>query len=119
MLRLAVTTAAETATRMAAPLADRGIEVVAYSPLARGAVFDDPTITAVAEKHDASAAQVSLAWLRAKGVTAIPKATGRDHLAENWHSLGIDLDLEDVERIDGIERTERRVDPSFAPWYNE
>ncbi|MFC6826241.1 aldo/keto reductase [Halopelagius fulvigenes] len=96
--------------------ADRDIEIVAYSPLARGEVFDVPELSEVAEKHDASEAQVSLAWLREKGVTAIPKATGEDHIRDNWESLGVELDDEDVEKIDAIDRTERQVDPGFAPW---
>ncbi|MFB6078539.1 MAG: aldo/keto reductase [Halarchaeum sp.] len=95
---------------------DEGIELVAYSPLARGQVFDDPVITDVAENYDASPAQVSLAWLREKGVTAIPKATGEAHIADNWGSLALELDDEDVRRIDAIERVDRRVDPDFAPW---
>lgn len=95
--------------------AENEIELVAYSPLARGSVFDVPEIREVAEKHDASAAQVSLAWLRGKGVAAIPKATGRDHIRDNWDSLSVELDEEDVETIDGIERRERIVHPDFAP----
>ncbi|ELY45988.1 aldo/keto reductase [Natronorubrum tibetense] len=93
-----------------------GVEVVAYSPIARGAVFDQPEIQAVAEKHDVSEAQVSLAWLREKGVTAIPKATGEEHIRDNWASLTLELDREDVERIDSIDETNREVDPDFAPW---
>jgi 2,5-diketo-D-gluconate reductase B len=41
--------------------AERDVELVAYSPLARGKVFDVPELQEIAEKHDASAAQVSLA----------------------------------------------------------
>jgi len=96
--------------------ADRDVEVVAYSPLARGEVFGNPTMSEVAEKHGVSEAQVSLAWLREKGVTAIPKATSPDHVRDNWASLDLDLDPEDVERIDAIDRRDRRVDPDFAPW---
>jgi 2,5-diketo-D-gluconate reductase B len=92
------------------------IEVVAYSPLARGKVFDVDEIQEVAEKHDASAAQVSLAWLREKGVTAIPKATSTEHIRDNWESLAVTLDDEDVEKLDNIDETDRRVDPDFAPW---
>ena len=92
------------------------VEVVAYSPLARGAVLDDPVLTDIAETHGVSAAQVSLAWLREKGVTAIPKATSRAHIADNWRSLDLELDAEEVERIDAIDRRDRRVDPGFAPW---
>ncbi|MFB6281435.1 MAG: aldo/keto reductase [Haloferacaceae archaeon] len=95
---------------------DRGIEVVAYSPLARGGVFDVPELGAVAEKHGVSEAQVSLAWLRGRGLAAIPKATGADHVRDNWRSLGLDLDAEDRERIDAIGRRDRRVDPDWAPW---
>jgi 2,5-diketo-D-gluconate reductase B len=99
-----------------AACATHGVEVVAYSPLARGEVMDDPTLGAVAEKHDASPAQVSLAWLREKGVTAIPKATSEAHIRDNWASLGLALDDEDVATIDDIDRREREVDPSWAPW---
>ncbi|MFC7215693.1 aldo/keto reductase [Saliphagus sp. GCM10025334] len=96
--------------------ADHDVELVAYSPLARGEVFDVPEIQSVAEKHDASEAQVSLAWLREKGVTAIPKATGEDHISDNWASLGVELDEEDLERIDGLDEVHREVDPDMAPW---
>ncbi|SEV87535.1 aldo/keto reductase [Natrinema salifodinae] len=96
--------------------ADYDIEVVGYSPLARGQVFDQPEIQEVAEKHGVSEAQVSLAWAREKGVTAIPKATGEDHIGDNWESLTVELDQEDVDAIDSIDETSREVDPGFAPW---
>ncbi len=96
--------------------ADRDVELVAYSPLARGEIAGNDTIAAIAEKHDASPFQVSLAWIREKGVTAIPKATSEEHIRDNWESLGVDLDDDDVTEIDAIDRTDRRVDPSFAPW---
>ncbi|WP_435063047.1 aldo/keto reductase [Halobaculum sp. EA56] len=96
--------------------ADHDVEVVAYSPLARGKVFDVPELTEIAEKHGVSEAQVSLAWLREKGVTAIPKATSEAHIRDNWESLALELDDEDVATIDAIDRRERRVDPGFAPW---
>jgi len=91
------------------------VELVGYSPLARGEILDDPTIAEIAEKHGVSAAQVSLAWLREKGVTAIPKATGEDHLRDNWASLGLELDDEDVETIDTLGRTDRQLNPDFGP----
>ena len=92
------------------------VEVVGYSPLARGQVLDQPDIQEIADKHDASEAQVSLAWAREKGVTAIPKATSADHITDNWESLAVDLDDEDIDTIDAIDETSREVDPDFAPW---
>ncbi|GAB7008152.1 aldo/keto reductase [Halorubrum trueperi] len=91
------------------------IELVGYSPLARGKILDDPTIADIAAKHDVSAAQVSLAWLRESGVTAIPKGTSADHIADNWASLGLDLDAEDMETIDALDRTDRQLNPNFGP----
>jgi 2,5-diketo-D-gluconate reductase B len=96
--------------------ADHDVELVAYSPLARGTVFDVPELNEIAEKHGVSEAQVSLAWLREKGVTAIPKATSEGHIRDNWESRSLALDDADVEKIDAIDRTDRRVDPGFAPW---
>lgn len=91
------------------------VELVAYSPLARGEILDDPDIVDIAEKHGVSAAQVSLAWLRETGVTAIPKATGIDHIRDNLASVDLTLDDEDVERIDSLGRTDRQLNPDFGP----
>ncbi|GGN84731.1 MULTISPECIES: aldo/keto reductase [Haloarcula] len=81
--------------------------LVAYSPLAGGRVFDDPTIRAIAEKHDTSPAAVSIAWVTSHdNVVAIPKASSRAHLAANLTAADLELDSDDVERIDAIERRE-------------
>ncbi|TQQ83399.1 aldo/keto reductase [Halonotius terrestris] len=96
--------------------ADHDVELVAYSPLARGAVFDVPEINDIADDHGVSPAQISLAWLRAEGVTAIPKATGEDHISDNWASLSVELSEGELETIRNIGTTDRRVDPGFAPW---
>ncbi len=91
--------------------------LVAYCPVARGEVVGVDEIEAVAEKHDATPYQISLAWLLAKDAVApIPKATSEDHIRENYEALGIELDGEDVEKIDGIEREARLVDFDEAPW---
>jgi len=94
---------------------DHDVYPVAYAPLARTEVMGIPAVADVAAKHDRSPAQVSLAWLRQKGITAIPKATG-DHIHENWQSLTLRLDDADVRKLDSIDRIERQVDPSFGPW---
>ncbi|MFB6201389.1 MAG: aldo/keto reductase [Halorhabdus sp.] len=98
--------------------AEHGHHVVAYSPLARGDVFDVPEITNVAEKHDVSEAQVSLAWVREKGAYPIPKATSETHIRDNFESRGLELDDEDIATIDGIDRTERHIDFDSAPWHH-
>lgn len=96
---------------------EHDITLVAYSPLARGEVFEVEELQEIAEKHEVSEAQVSLAWLMQKdNVVAIPKATGEEHIRDNFEALDLELDEEDVQKIESIDREERMVDPDFAPW---
>ncbi|HSK92399.1 MAG TPA: aldo/keto reductase [Euzebyales bacterium] len=91
--------------------------VTAYSPLARGEVFDDPTLGEIARAHDASPAQIALAWLIAQDhVAAIPKATSPEHIASNFAALDLELSDDELRRINGLDRDLRLVDPPFAPW---
>ncbi len=91
------------------------IELVAYSPLARGDVLGDETLAEIADRHEATEAQVALAWLRENDVTAIPKATGEAHIRENLESLSLELETDELEAIDAISTRERKVQPEFAP----
>jgi diketogulonate reductase-like aldo/keto reductase len=93
--------------------------LVAYSPLGKAEIFDHPVIAEVAEEHDATPAQVCLAWLLSKPeVAPIPKATG-DHIAQNYGALDVTLDDDAIARIDAIEAEERKVDFEQAPWNQE
>jgi diketogulonate reductase-like aldo/keto reductase len=91
--------------------------LVAYCPIARGRVADVEVVREIAEGHDATPVQVSLAWLASKeNVVTVPKATGEDHIRENLDARDVALDAEDVDRIDSIECEERIVDFDAAPW---
>lgn len=94
---------------------ERNYEIVAYSPLARGGVFGHDVLAEIAGTHDVSEAQVSLAWLRAKDVTTIPKATSEAHILDNLASLDLELGDDEIARIDDIDTSERKVNPGFAP----
>jgi len=90
---------------------EHGYPVVAYSPLIGGDAFDDEVLTDIAAKHDTSAAAVSIAWvLSHENVVTIPKAGSRDHQRANFEAQHLDLDDEDVARIDAIDR-ERELYP--------
>lgn len=93
------------------------VYVVAYAPLAEGRVFDVPELTRIAEKHGVSEAQVSLAWLNSKpNVVPIPKSSDEDHIRDNFESLDLVLEPEDIVAIEGIEREERGYDQDRALW---
>jgi diketogulonate reductase-like aldo/keto reductase len=91
--------------------------LVAYCPIARNQVTEVQAIQDVAEKHDASPAQVSLAWLLSKEhVVAIPKATSEEHIRDNWEAQQLALEDEDIAAIDEIDERRRLVDFDDAPW---
>lgn len=79
----------------------RDMPMMAYSPLGRGGLLEHPLIVDIANRHDASPAQVALAAvLRHDGVIAIPKASSVEHVEANADALEIQFDIEDLERLD-------------------
>ncbi|TXT56130.1 MAG: Glyoxal reductase [Candidatus Thorarchaeota archaeon] len=97
-------------------LQEKDMTLVAYSPLARGNVMDIPELQEIAEKHDVSEAQVSLAWLWShEKVAAIPKGTSKEHIQENLDAANLRLDNEDIKKIQSIDKEKRLIDPAFAP----
>lgn len=95
---------------------EHGVEPVPYSPLARGEVFGHEAISDIAGAHTVSEAQVSLAWLRGRGTTAIPKASTTAHLRDNWLSLSLQLTDGELEDLDAMAENGRQVNPNFDPW---
>ena len=95
--------------------ADVGVDVVAYAPLAHGSVFDVPALEEIAERRGVSVPRVALAWLLELGVAAVPKATGEDHIRDNWGARLLALTEEELATIDGIDSGERVFDPNYAP----
>jgi len=80
---------------------DWGMPLMAYSPIDRGVLIENDIVVEIAEKHDASPAQVALAWvLRNDDVCAIPKASIPEHVRENFRALGLGLDNEDLKLLD-------------------
>jgi diketogulonate reductase-like aldo/keto reductase len=80
-----------------------GLMLTAYAPVARGRVFRDPTLTAIAKKYGKSPGQVALRWLLNQDkVAAIPKAGRREHAAANIDIFDFRLAPEDRATIDKL-----------------
>ena len=78
-----------------------GMPLMAYSPIDRGTLVGASTLTAIAEKHSATPAQIALAFVLAHdNVLAIPKASSPRHLKANAAALDLHLDAEDLHAID-------------------
>ncbi|WP_044871217.1 2,5-didehydrogluconate reductase DkgB [Pseudomonas sp. LFM046] len=93
----------------------QGIHLTAYMPLAYGKVMQDAVIQGIAAAHDATPAQVALAWLLQQGFAVIPSSTRRENLASNL--LAVDLRLSEAEMaaIATLDRGERLANPDFSP----
>ena len=90
----------------------RDMPMMAYSPLGRGGLLEHPLIVDIADRHNASPAQVALAAvLRHDGVIAIPKASSVEHVEANADALEIQFDLEDLERLDEAFRAPNHAVP--------
>ncbi len=93
-----------------------GVPLVAYAPLAQGRLADYAALRTIASKHGATPAQVALKWLLdQEGVAAIPKASRRESQQGNLDALTLVLDDADRAAIAGLPKTERFVQPGFAP----
>lgn len=82
---------------------ERGVSVMAYSPVEQGRLLRRPALAEVAARHGATPAQVALAWvLRQDSVIAIPKAGRPEHVRENRAALDLTLTLtpEDIAELD-------------------
>ena len=86
---------------VAAGLAERGVVLEGYSPF-KASNLDDPTLVHIAEAHDATAAQVIVAWHVAHGFVVIPKSVRRERIEANAAGARIELTDDEVAAIDGL-----------------
>jgi 2,5-diketo-D-gluconate reductase A len=84
----------------------RGIATQAWSPIAQGEVLDDPAIGEIAERVGRSPAQVVLRWHIQRGSIVFPKSTTPTRIEENFALFDFELDPDDVDRIDALDRGE-------------
>lgn len=90
--------------------AEHRMPVMAYSPLGNdNRMLRHPELQRIAQAHDASAAQIALAFaLNRSGIIAIPKATGLDHVAENRAAADLKLTDADLAALDAAFPPPRR-----------
>jgi diketogulonate reductase-like aldo/keto reductase len=79
----------------------RHIPVMAYSPIEQGRLLGAAALREIAQRHNATPAQVALAWLLGRPATiVIPKATDPAHLRENFGALDLALSADDLAALD-------------------
>ena len=95
---------------------ERGRVLISHSPLARGAVLNDPVLQEIAKQRQLSTAQVVLRWLvQQERVVAIPGVQTVEQLRENLKVLEFTLTNAEMAAITALGRGTRIVDPPHSP----
>ncbi len=98
--------------------AELGIVTEAWSPLAQGAVLDDPVITEIAETHSKTAGQVVIRWHLQLGNVVIPKSVTPERIEQNFDVFDFHLserEMAAIEELDAGERTGPDPDTFVRP----
>ena len=86
---------------MATGLAERGVVLEGYSPF-KASNLNDPTLRSIAEAHDATPAQIVVAWHVAHDFVVIPKSAQPERIVANAAGARIELTADEVAAIDGL-----------------
>ncbi|MBA3458035.1 MAG: aldo/keto reductase [Deltaproteobacteria bacterium] len=79
----------------------RRLPIMAYSPIDQGRLLGHPGLARIADRHDATPAQIALAWvLQQDNVFAVAKAGTVAHVRENHDALAIRLTAADRAELD-------------------
>jgi 2,5-diketo-D-gluconate reductase B len=103
-------------TKVREACARNGLAVVAYSPVARGRIRNDPILTRIGQAHGRTAAQVCLRWLVQQNAAAIPRTSRIERLSENIDIFDFALSEAEMRQISSKgSPTGRLTDFGFAP----
>lgn len=96
--------------RVMAEARNLGLAVTAYSPLAQGKVFAEPTLQEIGENHSKSPGQVTLRWLiQHDGVCTIPRSSDEAHADSNLDIFDFELSEAEMEAITGLAEPDGRI----------
>ena len=94
----------------------KGIQVEAYSPLARGERFKHPRMRSLAEKYSKTPAQLMIRWGLQHGLVVIPKSTRAERIRENSQVFDFEISDEDMKSLDSLSEDLRtNWDPTDVP----
>jgi len=87
------------------------ITLVAYRPLGKGQLLEDPVFSEIAERYKKSGAQVILRWIVQKNIPVIPKASNEKHLRHNFEIFDFALSDIDMRLLDDLNLNKRFCKP--------
>jgi 2,5-diketo-D-gluconate reductase B len=103
-------------TKVREACARHGMALVAYSPVARGRIKGDATLSLIGQAHGKTAAQICLRWLVQQNVPAIPRTSRLERLSENIDIFDFELSPDEMQQIFQMGSAKGRLtDFGFAP----
>jgi len=87
--------------------ADHGIVVEAWSPLKAGQIIGDADLSAIADAHGVTVAQIVLRWMLQRGIVVIPKSVTPSRIASNADLYGFELSDTEMATINAMDRNDR------------
>ena len=101
-------------------LKSKNIQIESYGPLMRGRIFETPfkeKLEEIANKHNATIAQIVIAWGLNRNILMIPKSVTKERIKENFEARNIKLTEAEILEINALNRGSRvYTDPDNAPW---
>jgi diketogulonate reductase-like aldo/keto reductase len=95
--------------KLLAAVRQRGLAFIAYCPLGRGRLFNDPVLAEIARAHDRGIAQIALRWLLQQGVGAIPFSSNPERIIRNFDVFDFTLNDDEMRRIAALKRADGRI----------
>jgi diketogulonate reductase-like aldo/keto reductase len=86
---------------------EHGIVLEAWSPLAKGAVVEDPVLQRIGERHGKSPVQVTVRWMLQLEIVTIPKSVHHDRIVANADVFDFELSDADMAEIAALDRDMR------------
>ena len=82
--------------------AQLGIATEAWSPLGKGSLLTNPTVTAVADARAKTAAQVLIRWHIQLGNIVIPKSVTPERIVSNFDVFDFELSEQDMQSVSAL-----------------
>jgi len=81
---------------------ERGIALMAHSPLSAPGLLDEPILAELAARHGCPPAAVALRWNLQRGLVPLPSSTDPGHIVENLRALEIELDAREMAAVGSL-----------------
>jgi 2,5-diketo-D-gluconate reductase B len=96
-------------TKLLAAARKHKLAFIAYCPLGRGKLIDDPVLNEIGKARGRTFAQIALRWLIQQNVAPIPFSGNPQRIAANFDVFDFELSADEMARIAALKRPDGRI----------